>query len=433
MSWLWNEITIRSTLAAALRDVYIAVSENRIATVQLGTTPPLNLSLQIPVPYFLTSIPSPNERAMPGLLVTGANPLVKGDGEEEDETHLDQHFALLLLGDEDKIIAEITNDNTELSIPMLQCIQYCKPTLSFAQVAKNHSITLDSLLQIAQHLIHFRKAIAVPPLHLSEHYMVNPNCDSRKLPKASVAWRKKFPLSPSLPNILSQISATPKKYKEYVPSRDHRPTYLDMLAWLIRGGWAVQLRTFAWVLVWPEIMYEVEYQLKGEAIEKAKKKAASSQPKSNGSAGETDESGTDKKAVDPNAPMTTEEVAESARLSRLEQKVAQNALEAEAEFAEMPVPVATEHPSMNEGDHLEPVPYIIKDPHKVTHEESLYIAAIGKRFEDEKVREMWGRLTKYFNGDDALEMIGLKEDMKRKLTWSYLMMFQEHILVAKHF
>lgn len=312
------------------------------------------------------------------------------------------------------------------------CIQHCKPTLSFAQVAENNKLTIESLLQVAQHLIHFRRAIAIPPLHLSDHYMINPNCDSRKLPEACLAWKKKFPLSPNLSHFLSRISTEPKKYKDFVPTRDHRPTYLNMLAWLIRGGWVVQLRTVAWVLVWPEIMYEVEYQLKGEAIEKAKKKAALST--SGESAGETDESDPDKKYDDPNAPMTTEEVAESARLSRLEQKLAQIALEAEAEFAKMPIPVATDNITMNEGEHLQPAPYIIKDPHKVTHEESLYIAAIGKRFEDEKTREMWGKLTKYFNGDDALEMIALKEKLRRKLVWSYIMgAFQEHIMIAKHF
>jgi len=46
---------------------------------------------------------------------------------------------------------------------------------------------------------------------------------------------------------------------------------MAMLAWLMRGGWVTQLCTFAYVVVWPEIIYEVEYQLEAEEIERAKK------------------------------------------------------------------------------------------------------------------------------------------------------------------
>jgi len=62
----------------------------------------------------------------------------------------------------------------------------------------------------------------------------------------------------------------------------------------------------------------------------------------------------------------------------------------------------------------------------------LYLSAIGKRFKDEKVRANWGKFVKYFNGAEALEMIGLQEGMKRKETWGILMGMQEHLLVCKH-
>lgn len=46
---------------------------------------------------------------------------------------------------------------------------------------------------------------------------------------------------------------------------------MTMLAWLMRGGWVTQLCTFAYVVVWPEIIYEVEYALEAEDIAKAKR------------------------------------------------------------------------------------------------------------------------------------------------------------------
>lgn len=431
MSWLWNEILGRSSLAIAIRDIFVSISENKIATVQLATASPLELSLQIPVPPFLTTLPTANERAMPGLLVTSATPFVF---EDEGSEQLNQHFALLLLDDEDKIVSEIQKDSTELSAPLLECIRLCKPTQSFLQVAQANSLKLDSILVLSQHLVYWRKAIAVPPLHSRETYIVSPNCDSRKLPEASVLWKKTFPLSPSLPSFLASLSAAPRPYKTFAPSKNHRPIYLDMLAWLMRGGWVTQLRTFAWILVWPEIMYEVNYQLKADAIEKYKKKAASqSQPTSGESAGSTDESSYEKKNIDPHAPLTTEERAENARLERLAQREEADAASEAASFASLPPPVATSQPSANTSDHLDRLsPYIIKDPHKVSHEESLYIAAIGKRFEDPKLKDSWGKFTKYFNGEDALEMIPLVEGVKRKEIWGILGAFQEHLLICKH-
>jgi hypothetical protein len=432
MSWLWNEILLKSTLAAAIRDVYLAISSNKIATVCFATTPPLDLSLQIPIPHFLMSLPGSTEKAMPGLLLTTANPLVDDEG-NEDPTHLNKHFALLLLDDEAKIVAEIQTDNTDLSAPLIECIRLCKPTLSFLQIAQTNAVDINSLLVLAQHLIYWRRAIAIPPLHARETYIVSPNCDSRKLPAASVAWKKAFPLAPSLPSFLAALSAAPRPFKNFAPSKDHRPTYLDMLAWLIRGGWVTQLRTFAWILVWPEIIYEVQYQLKSEAIERSKK-GTKSQSGSSESTESTDESGPEKHHdIDPSAPLTTEQVAENARLERLADKLAKEAAEAAAAFAEMPEPVATKNPSVNKAEHLKTIsPYIIKDPHKVSHEESLYIAALGKRFTEPKSRECWAKFTKYFNGCEALEMIALQENRKRKETWGILISYNEHLLICKH-
>ena len=432
MSWLWSQTFGKSTLACAIRDIFFAISNNKIATVNLPTNPPLDLSLQIPVPSFLTSLPSSTERAMPGLPITTANPFIDEEG-NEDPSHLNKHFALLLLDDEDKIISELQADNTELSAPLIECIRLSKPTLSFLQVAQTNSIELPSLLILAQHLIYWRKAIAIPPLHARETYIVSPNCDMHKLPSASIAWKKAFPLAPSLPTFLANLSAAPRPYKTFSPSKDHRATYLEMLGWLIRGGWVTQLRTFAWILVWPEIIYEVEYQLKAEALKKKADRIRSEQNSSE-SPDSYDDSSSDKaKDSDPNAPLTTEQVAQLARSERLAIKAAEAAAADAAEFAKKPQPVATEHPSFNKAPHLKQyAPYIIVDPHKVGHEESLYIAALGKRFTDPKVKECWSKFSKYFNGSEALEMIGLREGMKRKETWGILMHFAEFLVITKH-
>jgi hypothetical protein len=103
-------------------------------------------------------------------------------------------------------------------------------------------------------------------------YIVSPNCDPRRLPQAATQWARQFPLSPSLPNFLAELSVAPRPYKLHCPSKAHRPVYMAMLAWLMRGGWVMQLCTFAYVVVWPEIIYEVEHAQEAEDIARAERK-----------------------------------------------------------------------------------------------------------------------------------------------------------------
>ncbi|RAL63785.1 hypothetical protein DID88_003430 [Monilinia fructigena] len=434
MSHLWSQILIKSTLADAMRDVYDAVVNNTITTVCLDTKPPIDLSLQIPIPTFLMSFPSPNERAKPGVLLSSANPLVDEEG-NPDPTQLDKHFALLLLEDEVDVIAEISSEDTELSTPLIQVIKWAKPTLSFQQVAQTNNVGLDEVLTLAQHLIYWRKAIAIPPIHARDMFIVSPNCDMHKLIPASQQWKKAFPFAPSLQSFLGQISYAPRAYKTFVPSKSHREKYMEMLAWLIRGGWVTHLRTFCWIWVWPEIIYEVEYQLKAEAIERTKNpplQTAPGSPEENNSSGEVTDV-EEAAALDPTAPLTIAQAAEAARLERLAAKTVAEAKAAEEEFAKLPVPEATEHPSMNNAEHLKDLySYVIVDPHKASHVETMYIAAIGKRWTDTKAKELWPKFVKYFNGTTALEDIWAKEGMKRKETWNVLLAYQEQILVMKH-
>ncbi|KAL3420718.1 Nitrogen permease regulator 3 [Phlyctema vagabunda] len=450
MSWLWNEILARSSLAAAIRDVSDAIIRSKIATVHLATNPPVDLSLQIPVPFYLSQLPSiiqPGQRnkGIPGLLVTTANPLVDDEG-NIDYTHLNKHFALLLLDDKEKVITEIQADNTELSAPLIEYIKLSPPTQSFLQVAQANSISLGDVKTLAQHLIYWRRAIPIPPLHARDTFIVSPNCDSRLLPNASAAWTKAFPLAPSLPSFLASLSAAPRQYKSFFPSKDHRSQYMDMLAWLIRGGWVTQLRTFCWIMVWPEIIYEVEYQIMSEKVKENKNPrtpsksfddesvSGSGSDRGGGGGGGNSSSSNNRNTKDHhNEPLTTEQIAEEARLERVAAKAAAETIAYTTAFERKPLPQATAHPSCNSAEHLaDMAPYIIKDPHRIDERDSLYMDAIGRRIVDDKARKNWAKFSKYFNGDDALESIALREGMKRKEAWAIISHYQEHLIISRH-
>ncbi|KAK4226929.1 hypothetical protein QBC38DRAFT_479125 [Podospora fimiseda] len=273
MSLLWEEILQTSSLAASMQEIYEAVSHNRIASLQLETAEGMIAhSVQIPFPFHVSDLPQEGEEGQQGLWLTTANTMAS-DEASEDPTFLDKNFALLLMLDEKRVVTELQSDQDETTAAMVEFVRHCKPNLSFYQVAQqtNNVLTAEQVRRFAQHFIFWRRAIAIPPLHPRDMYIVSPNCDTRKLPQASAQWARIFPLLPPLPNFLAELSVAPRPYKLHIPTKFHRPNYMLMLAWLMRGGWVTQLCTFAYVVVWPEIIYEVEYALEAEEIARARR------------------------------------------------------------------------------------------------------------------------------------------------------------------
>jgi hypothetical protein len=199
---------------------------------------------------------------------------------------------------------------------------------------------------------------------------------------------------------------------------------MDMLAWLLRHGYVTQLRTFAWVIVWPEIRYEVEYALEAERIKAAYQDAVSEAVEE----AQLEASSSGSKSS-PNAEAQTSEfIAEKARLQRLRDKASQDRVE----FGKKPKPQRTGTPSANNAPHLANLaPKVIKDPYKSTHLCSLYLEAISKRFPPE-VGKAFMRFARYFDGSEALEMVALREGMKRKETWNLMVQFEEFLLTTRH-
>ncbi|KAK7745399.1 Nitrogen permease regulator 3 [Cytospora paraplurivora] len=275
MSLLWEEILQTSSLAASMQDLYDAISRNKIAALQLDTGEgTITHSVQIPVPFNIADLPPPDrEEDSRGLWITTANSFVGDSGAFDEPHYLDKNFALLLMDDDKKIISELSADPDETTLSMIEFVRHSRPTMSFHQVAQqsNNVLTLGQVRKFAQHFIFWRRAIAIPPLHARDVYVLSPNADMKTLPRASETWARQFPFAPALPTFLADLSAAPRPYKWFCPSKSFRPSYLQMLAWLMRGGWVTQLCTFAYVIVWPEILYEVQYALEAEEVAKAKR------------------------------------------------------------------------------------------------------------------------------------------------------------------
>ena len=131
MSSLWSEILATSSLAASMQEVYDAISQNRIAAIQLDT--PVGMvthSVQIPMPFHIPDLPVEDESAAKGLWLTTANSF-HHDEHIDEPAYLDKNFALLLMEDEKKIISELQVDPDETAMHMIEFVKHSKPTMSY--------------------------------------------------------------------------------------------------------------------------------------------------------------------------------------------------------------------------------------------------------------------------------------------------------------
>lgn len=130
MSSLWEEILSTSSLAASMQDLYEAVSQNRIAALQLDTAEgTVTHSVQIPVPFHVSDLPPEGDDSQRGLWLTTANSLMAEEAVEAPG-FLDKNFALLLMMDEKRVISELQTDPDETTLAMIEFVRHCKPTLS---------------------------------------------------------------------------------------------------------------------------------------------------------------------------------------------------------------------------------------------------------------------------------------------------------------
>ena len=203
-----------SELAWALKEVYDRISAGEIAGIRLSG---LELSLQL----------SPAE-----------------DTINDDHDDLGPHLGLLLLEDNDVLLRELSHPEAS---PLAYFIREQTPTKSLQKHSTNLNLPVSDVLYLAQHLITWRKAKAITPLHPRNIYTTLPDAPTDKVPVLMQMYRRKFPALPSLPQILKMLSGKPIQYGLLIPSKDHRAPYMEILAFLVRHGFVGQLKTYGWL------------------------------------------------------------------------------------------------------------------------------------------------------------------------------------------
>ena len=301
--------------------------------------------------------------------------------------------------------ADPTPMPSPLAGPLSNYLHHTTPTKSFHQVSQASGIPLADVHFLAAHLIYWRKARAIPPLHQRNVYVASPNADGRRLTEATAQYARLFPAPlPSLPKMLALLGAAgPRPYSAVIPSKDHKPVYFDILAWLLRGGWVVQLRAFGRVRVPGAIQEQVLHD----------EHAAGSTEKSTPTA----ERGTAQHEPEPasagsgHPPRPSSPLASSLASTRTAIPLAHR------HARPPPRPAAAATPKDPPPAHPLPPPVLILHPTRAAGLEARQLAAVAAEVEargGHEAREAWDRCVRYLDGAHALEQIAVREGWKRK-------------------
>lgn len=435
---LHEELVSKSSLAAAIHSVFDKISQSDIAFVSLKSR---SADFQIPPTTSIAELPSSNESALAGMWLTTANTVTAGHdtGIEMPNQVLAKHFALLLLESEASIMESLKG--SELAPALSHYIRCSRPNKSFAQISALSGIPLDTIHDLAQHLVYWRRARAIPPLHQRDTYIVSPNCDLSQLRRATHAYATAFPTLPGLPKMLSALSGTPRPYATFIPSKDHKEAYFAILAWLLRGGWVTQLRTFSRVKVTPEIKFAVEHKMRKEQIEKY----ISSGGQASSSSTVRPHSESRSSSNDDGASITSSSSMNSQTSGQLTPVAPHRGSDSDDDDDD---DYRLSDSYLERNSHLN-TSSLIMFPHRASPLESRWLDEIMSRFPDiatfkktnnndneeslskgptdgddsvatDSLKKHWPKFVKYFNGSDALEKIAVREGMRRKVVWQLL-------------
>lgn len=485
---LWPSIAAKSSLARCISATFESIKHGDLVHLTLGPSKsPLRVSLQIQQVVDTDLAPSPMVSQPRGLFTTTYDPFsLDALTTNAPSGAISAHSALILLTSRSSILAELTENGavTSSSSPLAQYLRHSIPTKSLARLSKATRLSLVSIQALSMHLILWRRAMAIPPLHSSQTYVVNPNADFSRLREASDEYDRRFPSLPSLVTMLGKLSGTgnrklgpgisaikiagPRPYGSFIPSLDHKTAYMEILEWLMRQGWVTQLKTFAWVRVSPEIKASVARQVARdeEEVEEADQVASNAvfsdeevvHPESSGHRKHSSGGSVATPAFSPRLRAllgppramsetgSTSSAKTTVRISSLQVPSSPKAMDPHSNDRRhrLSDESTTSRIHLSPDDHDDTLgikatdfePSIVLSPHHAGALESRWLKQVGESLPSEDLRTAWPKLVRHFDGKHALEEIALSEGWKRKTTTPMLLKLvrEEHgvLLTVQH-
>lgn len=348
---LYTQLLSHSELAWALQEVYTRILVDEIAGIRLDG---MEMSLQIP----------PKQRPT-DLEVSPLSALLFLEYRENLVRSLDDHRDAPLLS---YFIREST------------------PTKSLAKQAIRLGIPEKTIVFLAQHLVKWRKARAIAPLHPRNIYIIDPRAPLHNISKLGTEYAKRFPALPSMETMLTMLGGRPVKYGALIQSRDHRVPYMEILAWLVRHEMVAPMKTVGWLKM-------------DDGAE---------------SAGEEDSTTTEQ--MDPK-PIAVSKLL-GVRTRAGSDDGSSVASDQTAFPTGVPSAAATSVPKESTGGKAPQEEYdqglgVITTPLDPSPAEKSAMRRIEASLEDPELRERFSSLVGYFDGEHAFEEIAGREGLKR--------------------
>jgi hypothetical protein len=420
---LYSILIEKSSLCKLISDCYNAISQSKIANLSINNR---LRSFQIPIKTEFKSLPEPSVPFIPGSCLSSTTNLLLNSGlinigettrygqttitqeQDENSNSFDDvvYFALLLLDDPQSIIRDIKADQDEA---MASFIRLINPTQPISSLAGKNPKNIAEIKSFVYHLVYWRKARIIQPISTRSVYIISPMAPiTISLFHDIKRFREQFPTLPSLPHFLKQLSPhsrKPQQFATMIPSRDHRSTYLEALAWLICNGYVTQLQTFIWLKISQKVKMKVEEDYENETAQTKKRTSAKKT-----AVGGTDNSS---KVKDDRDTANT--------------ALTQN----EQDIEDLQNRLTSIGPKVTLGDEEET---IILDPGRATALERRWINKIV--LEECKLSQellvIFYKLLKYMNGINSLEYLLLKENVSRNELRKLLLEIEDHIITVRH-
>lgn len=417
----------KSSLCKLISDCYTAISHSQIANLSINNK---LRSFQIPIKTEFHSLPESLVPYLPGSHLSSTTMLLLNSGlinvgqtsrygQTTIALELDNgsnsfddviHFTLLLLDDPDTIIRDV---KAEPDSAFAKFIRLINPTESILKLANNNGKDLVEIKSFVYHLVYWRRARVIQPINTRAVYIVSPMAPIQlNLFDDIIKFRETFPTLPSLTHFLKQLSPQSRKPQQFatiIPSRDHRNSYLEALAWLLCHGYVTQLQTFIWLKISPKIKLKVEEDLENEATQTQSKKRTQTSKIS--TVGGTDNTSKKTQGISGTYEKLTNHDKDS--IENLQKRL--TAIGPNVTFGE-------------EDDT------IILDPGRATTLERKWINRII--FEECKLSQeliaIFYKLLKYMNGKSSLEFLLLKENISRNELRKLLFAIEDHIITVRH-
>ncbi|KAI5370565.1 putative nitrogen permease regulator 3 [Septoria linicola] len=371
---LWTQLVENSELAWAIKEVFDRLSRVEVAGIRLNG---MGMALRL------------------------------NDTTEHDKTNakLEPLSAILLLESKEQLLEDLSHPE---ALPLAAFIREHTPTKSLEKHAAYVGTSVDDILYLASHLIKWRKARLITPLHQRNTYIVAHTAPVAELQEHISAYHRLFPTLPTLPNMLKVLSGKPIKYGLLIPSRDHRTAYMKILSYLVRHKFVIQLRAFGWLNLPHNLLDNPQPR---DSVADRRQHAARYSLLSTRTRAVDDDVisvGSEQTAIAaPSSPLSKQ----SRRLSRETQSSAQNST-----------------------DKQKKVPILIADPHEPGEEHAKLFDALKTSIQDSEMRQALPQLILHLDGKHAFEEIAAKEGWKRAKVEEWLadLESKEYLITARY-